>query len=298
MAVAYRASAADGSSTGTSDRTCAITPAVGDLFVVFCAVSVNTNNAPTCSDDNSGAYTRVGIIGVGSNTWMSVFIRTTLLTNTTSTTVTVATGANDSGEVVVVAVSGMSKTGIFALRSLGQQDSQVSATPAPTLDQTSLTTNMTLGAVARGANPPAVTQPTNWLEKHDVGQNTPAIGIEVVTRDSGFAGTTVTWGSSALGFGSWIMELNGAQDYPVTLTTATYTRSMQNVTITVTRAVTLTAASYTRTMNNVGLSVTHAVTLTAAAYARTMRNVEISITRAPPTGKPGPVLGCGLGLGL
>src|SRR5678815_6126797 len=95
-----RTSTAGGSTSGTSDRTVAITPAVGDLLVVYCLVSTNTNNSPTCSDNNGGTYTLVDVANVVIATLdhrLSVFVRNSLMVNTTSTTITVATGSNTSG---------------------------------------------------------------------------------------------------------------------------------------------------------------------------------------------------------
>lgn len=195
---AFRASAAGGGTSGTVNRTATITPAVGDLFVVFCAVRGNTNVTPTCSDDNGGAYTLVdaNTFNPASAGAFSVFVRNSLLSNTTSTIVTVATGSNTSGAVHIIAVSGMFRTGSAAIRQHGIGNTGGGGTPAITFGASALTANVTIGAVANITNPAGMTAPTSWTERQDTGFNNPSVGLESVTRDSGFTGTTITWGST------------------------------------------------------------------------------------------------------
>src|SRR5678815_2576033 len=117
MALTYRASATGGGTTGTSDRTAAITPATGDLLVVFCAAEANTNASPTCTDDNgSGTYTLLNTALFGTGI-LSVFIRTAKMANATATTVTVATGSNTSAEIAIIAVAGANNAGSGMVRS-------------------------------------------------------------------------------------------------------------------------------------------------------------------------------------
>jgi hypothetical protein len=85
---------------------------VGDLFLVFCAVAANTNAAPICSDNNTdgASYALLGTADYASTVptsyMLSCFVRTALLLNTTSTVVTVATGSNTAGEIIVLCSSG------------------------------------------------------------------------------------------------------------------------------------------------------------------------------------------------
>jgi hypothetical protein len=211
-AVTYRTSVAGGSTSGTSDRTVAITPAVGDLFVVACFVSTNTNNTPTVTDNNSGTYTMIDVANVVISTVdhrLSLHVRNSLLPNTTSTTVTCGTGSNTSGIIYVVAVSGMLRTGASAIRSKGKQDNQAAGTPAPTLDITSLTTNFTLSI--SGSADTATLPNASWTERHDTTFATPTIASEINTRDSGFTGTTITFGdATSTTFASMAIELDGS----------------------------------------------------------------------------------------
>lgn len=213
-AAAWRADAAGGGTSGTGNRTVTITPAANDLFVVSCVVSANTNAAPTMTDDNgSGTYTLIATaLRNASADIQSLFVRNSLVPNTTSTVITCATGSNTAGSLVVIAVSGMTRTGAGAvLQSATQANQAASTTPAPAFGVSALTANMTIGTVGNGTNPATMTTPTNWTERQDVGQANPPTGNETVTRDSGFTGTTITWGgTSASAFGSIIVELDAS----------------------------------------------------------------------------------------
>jgi len=199
MPAAYRAGFVGGSTSGTSNRTVVVTPVANDLVVVFCMVAANSNTTPTCSDGNTGGtYTRIAALSATIATIsyvLSVFVRDALIPNTTSTTITVATGSNTSGAVHAFAVSGMTKLGAAAVRSSGSQSNAAAATPAPALSQSCLTNNPTFGCVGNGANPATMTAPTSWTEVAsplmDTGFASDAVGLESVYRNSGFTGTTV-----------------------------------------------------------------------------------------------------------
>src|SRR5512143_1862181 len=112
-----RTTVAGGSSTGTSNRTASLATNVGDLIVVICQVSANTNATPTCSDNGTPAlgYTLVGVAtnGPGVNT-LSIFVANAKETSAQTRVITVATGSNTSGSVVAYAIAGMSQVGSAA----------------------------------------------------------------------------------------------------------------------------------------------------------------------------------------
>lgn len=129
MAATYRASVTGGSTTGgTTTNAPALTTVAGDLLVVFCNASGNTNTAPTCTDGAGGSYTLVSTAawGGGANIG-SVFIRTTPVI-AQSTTVTVNTGANTACQVTVVAYGVSHRYGLKALRQSGKQENQAGTT--------------------------------------------------------------------------------------------------------------------------------------------------------------------------
>lgn len=288
MAATYRTSAAGGGTSGSGDRTCTITPAVGDHFTVFCAATGNTNTTPTCSDNNGGTYNLVdAALFNASASAGSVFVRTASLPNTTSTVVTVATGSNTSAEIVVVAYSGMSRFGTASIRSKGNQANQAaSTTPAPTLNQAALTTNAVIGAVCNGSNPAALTPTGFWNERQDVGQSTPSVGLEVQTHDSAFTGTTVTWGgTSPTAFASFVIELDGSANvYTLTADQGSYT--MTGNTAGLLRALKMAAAQGTYTMTGNAANLTYGKTLIAdtGTYVITGYDARRQVSRVAGTG--------------
>lgn len=211
MAAAVRTSAVGGSTTGTSDRTATITPASGDLLVVYCCVAANANDTPTCSDNNGGGtYDLIDVMNfaiAAVNYRMSVFIRTALMANTTSTVVTVATGSNTAGAVHVLAVTGVSRTGANAVRSKGKQDNQAAATPTPVLNQNALTANPVL--VACGSADTTTSPPTNWTEIQDTNFANDAVALETAFRASGFTAASIAFAAAqSTQFASHAMELD------------------------------------------------------------------------------------------
>lgn len=220
MAAIYAGQWSGGDTTGTSDRSASGTPAAGELLVVFCAVSVNTNAAPTCSDDQGGLYYLAG-----TRTWntsantISMFVRTKPVESAVAHNVTVATGANDAGVVAVIRVSGMHRFGLSAVVQTGGADNGASSgTPAFTFGASVTTTNVTVVAVGSGDT--TTTPPASWTERIEANQATPTTACEVATRDSGFTGTTVTWGATqsatwaAIGIELNVSALTFAGVYP------------------------------------------------------------------------------------
>jgi hypothetical protein len=181
----------------------------GELLVAIVLASGNTNSAPSMSDPISGVWHLVGTATVNSGaSTVSVFVRRRLCTDSSSLTCTVTPGASTSGIYgSIVSVAGMTKFGSSAVRGFGKQDSQAAfSTPAPALPASALSSNLTIGGVAKDFVD-VITPPTNWTEDQDTGGGVKS--IESVSRRTGFTGTTVTWGSAAtVSYGSFIMELN------------------------------------------------------------------------------------------
>ena len=219
---AYARSTAGGGSGGTGNRSVTVTTAVsGSLLVAFVSESANLNTTQTMSDDHAdglGAWTRIGTALWGSSLNNSaVFVRNSLLGSTdTSFVVTCESGSNTAGEIVVVEITGMSLAGSSAIRSSGSQADQASGTtPAPALNQSALTGNVTLAAVMSGDT--TTSEASGWTERQDVSQANPTTALEVCTRDSGFTGTTITFGATcATTFAAWAIELDGSSPQAVT----------------------------------------------------------------------------------
>ena len=204
-----------GGTSGTTDRSATGTPVVGDIWLVICNVTANGNLTPTCSDTGEGGlYARIGAALFASVNTLSAFVRCAPFISTASATVTVATGSNSAGNVIVIPVSGMTRAGAAAIRAFAVQSNQAGATtPAPTLAQAALLTNMVISAVGNNTNPAGVTAPTSFTQQQNVGQPTPNVGLTAASVNSGFTGTTVTWGStSASTFASIVFELDTTYD--------------------------------------------------------------------------------------
>jgi hypothetical protein len=115
---------------------------------------------------------------------------------------------NTGIELVVVAISGMTVAGILAILQSAETNNGVAGVATVTLATAALTQNMTLVGLANLTNPPGLTAPAGWTNRQNVGQATP-IGLIVATRDSGFTGTAITWGSNpATNWAGLAVELN------------------------------------------------------------------------------------------
>jgi len=187
------------------------TPADGDLLVAFVTTSGKAV-AGSLSDSQSLGWT--AITSALKNT--SADICEAFVSNrkaaASSMTVTYTVGGvgNATGCVIQVArVSAAPFAGALAIKQSAVQANQAAGTPAPVFGAAAVTTNPTLGLVGNSTNPATMTAPTSWTERSDTGYATPATGAEYVTRDSGFTGTTVTWGNaSATAFASIIVEID------------------------------------------------------------------------------------------
>lgn len=190
------------------------TPAAGDLLIGFVRAGATAAVAPSAS-----MITSLGIPFslVRRQTFRTsldslyAFVSNGLVVASAQTVTFTCTGDAADGTVIFVCrVSGMTRTGLDAiLQSAGQDNQAAAGTPAPAFSSSASTGNVTMGMVGNSTNPATMTAPTNWTERADSGYATPTSGAEYVTRDSGFTGTTITWGGiSASAFGSLILELD------------------------------------------------------------------------------------------
>ena len=216
MSLAYRGSAASGNTVSGTSPTVTTTPAIGDLYIVFCQATGNTNAAPTCSDANTGGtYTLVGTAASNSSAnMMSCFVRTATIPNTTSTVVTVTCGAHTAVEVVVYALSGATVYGSAAIIQFITQVNQAgSTTPAPTFANPPAINNLLLSAVGNITNPAGVTVTAGaappWTRDQNVGQT--ACGLCTESTPNGLTTNSVTWGgTSASAFASFAVEVGAS----------------------------------------------------------------------------------------
>jgi hypothetical protein len=199
----------------TGPKQVTATPAVGDLIVLVCVQSGSTTaTAPTDNNaDGLGTYTLLESATRSSTDIVHAWVRDALIGSATSTIFTNNNATNTGGGLCALKITGMTKVGSAAKRQSAKQDNQGASTPAPAFSVAALTTNPVIGAVVNAASPAALTSPAagSFSEWVDTGYSTPTTGIHVTASDSGFTGTTVTWGSpSSIGFGSLVVELDAS----------------------------------------------------------------------------------------
>lgn len=179
-------------------------PAVDDLIVVMVHFSGSTDTSQTCSASANGVTTFTRVTSCLTNVGLfcaAIFVADALATGTSSMTVSVDTPADAANgcDISVFTVSGLSAAGSSAVRQAATpQENFVDDTiPSVTFASACLTGNPVLGIVGNKANPANIDPPSGFTEAADTGHATPVCGIETVYTDSGFTGTTLTWGSAS-----------------------------------------------------------------------------------------------------
>jgi hypothetical protein len=188
----------------------AVTQTASNLYMYVIHLTGQADTDWAVTDDQGGTYTKIlRATRVAGGSILEFWVANALAV-AVSTTVTYSHASGNASGCMFrsLRVSGMTRTGADAVVGSGtnfgiQSNQAAGGTPAPALPVAATTTNPTIGAVANALNPAAFTEPTGWTERHDTGINTPTSGIEVVSRDSGFTGTTVTWGSADGGAAQW-----------------------------------------------------------------------------------------------
>jgi hypothetical protein len=187
------------------------TPASNDLLVVKVIASNSTSTGTLTSSEGLG-FTRITSLSYASFAHtVYLFVANSLASNTSQTVTFDCSDDQATGAIIfVMGVSGMSRTGSSAIRQSQVQSGTSGGTPNPSFSSSALTGNPTVGVVANGTNPAGMTEPTNWTEASDTEYANPNTGGEYVSRDSGFTGTQITWGSSSAttSWGCIIAELD------------------------------------------------------------------------------------------
>lgn len=223
--VAHKISSASTSNAG-SYGSGAFTPVAGDLLVVMVLASgtVDSSSAVLSDTQNLGWTKVAATTKNGGADVMLLFVANTKAAASSETiTFTCTTGDNATGCIILVAgVSGIYRTGLSGVARQFKVNPNQSggAAPTATFDAAALTGNPTIGFAAdgTGTSSNALTPPTNWTEAGSNGNTsadgersytTPANDAEYAYRNSGFTGTTITWGaSSAQPWGVIIVELD------------------------------------------------------------------------------------------
>lgn len=214
-------STADTANSPTTSN--AFSPSSGQLLVVFVVGGATVEADPALTSSTGMTFSRVSTTATysGSTATIYAYVSTSTVSNTSSQTVNFAPADTTNGTMMFVyGVSGMSKTGLTAVRQSAKQDNKGAAqAPTPTFSAAALTGNVVLGVAGNSTNPAALTPPSGWTEpaSGDVGYSTPTAGAETAYRNSGETGTVITWGSaSASQSGSLILELDTSSSFPAT----------------------------------------------------------------------------------
>lgn len=204
--------------TGATPNTSgSFTPAEGDLLIVWVHGTGTAETTATLTSSVGGfTFSQFAVATTQTLDKLFGFVSDALVgASPSSQTVTFTIPADQcTGSCIVVQrVSGMTKYGLTAIRQSAKTDgdgSNSGTTPSATFSSSVLTGNPTLVAVGNHDNPAAVTEPSGWTESADIGYNTPTTGLETAYRNSGFTGTTITWGSTTDPHGELIVELDAS----------------------------------------------------------------------------------------
>ena len=205
----------DANTTASPRTTAAFTPTASSLLMAFVFASATNTGVGTFSTSDGVAFVKAGTsAAAGGNAHaLHCFVATSVANAVSQTATFDSVGDQSSGQVIFIfEVISADGTGSSAIVQTAKEDNQAGpAAPAPTFSSSANTNNVTVGSVGvEGANPAGVTEPTGWTEQGDAGYNSPVTGAEYVTRNSGFSGTTITWGSSTNIFCSMIVEVKAA----------------------------------------------------------------------------------------
>jgi hypothetical protein len=228
--------------TFSGTKSGAFTPAVGDLIIVIIAHTGNVVDFPSLTDTLSGGrtYTRIrSQVKASSADKLQVWVRNHLVPTATSTSVDPAPGTTTGGGVVVLRVTGMTRAGLDAIRQSAGVDNQGAGTPEVTLGSAALSANPVI-AVVFSDTTAGVFPASGFTEGTELSYITPNTGLQEMHADSGFTGSTITWGTGlAAGFCALALELDTTAP-PVVVTlrgTPTFNTTTGTKTVTMTPAV-------------------------------------------------------------
>ncbi len=206
-------------------KTVVATPTLGDMIIVIVAATgvasglgVTDNN--TDGHGNPGYTPIVTCIKNASADSMTAFVRADPIRKAVSTTWTTSgDGASTGGGLYVMRITGATLSGAAFIRQSGHQDNgAVAGTPTSALGVgAALTANSLITVMWNTTNAaPTLTVPTGWFATNsgdvNANYNTPGTGIQGTHIDTGFTGSTVTWGStSASAFGALAFEMRADQ---------------------------------------------------------------------------------------
>ena len=180
------------------------TPTAGDLLVIFAGASGTVAASPTMTASANGlTFTLLGSAtkNTSADTLYAYVANQLVPASPSAMTVTFdCTGDAATGCIISGAgVTGISKISSAAVLQYAEVNNVLGGTAPSTVFTNNCDTNSpTLQAVLTGVGTGS-TPPTNWTEQVDVTYATPTTGGGYSSRDSGFASTTITLGSTTNG---------------------------------------------------------------------------------------------------
>ncbi len=197
-----------GSGNVASYTTVSFTPPAVELLVVGVGASGQIDAAPTLTSSVGIGFTLVELIDNAGST-LYIFVAQALTTGAAMTLTFTAATAGTGFILHAAGISDMTKLSSTAVKQKAEASGAASTTPAATFAAACLTANPTVVYCYNTTQPAGLTPPTSWTEMADTGHVLPNRGLESALRDSGFTGTTVTWGgTSATAHGEIIVELD------------------------------------------------------------------------------------------
>jgi hypothetical protein len=190
-----------GTSTGASSMAfSSFTPAADDLLVVIVGANGSRAAASLTSDVSGDTFVEFARRDFGTTSSIYAYVAEQLATNTPQVLTWDCTGdAFGAAGYAVIRYSGVTRTGLAAILQSAEDNGGSGETPECIFASSALTGNPTLAAFFIAVNT-AITEPSGWTELNDTGGTSRR--IETANRDSGFTGTTITWGGAA-GAGTW-----------------------------------------------------------------------------------------------
>ena len=189
------------------------TPSANDLLLVYTGATA-TLNVPSLTDSQSLGFTLSTNSAFNSTAHMITLWVANALAAATAMTVTASYGADAAtGHVFVVAgVSGISRTGLSAIKQVtGQRNQGAGASPPDPVFAAAMTSsNVGVGFVSNNSSASTgdLAAPSGWTEATRVEHATPSHHMAWAFINSGSTLTTITWGGSTSGFAVICAELD------------------------------------------------------------------------------------------
>jgi hypothetical protein len=215
--------------SGTSYGSSSFTPTAGSLLVVFVrGTSTRAVGATLASSVGGLNFDPITAGDWGSTSRNYAYVADAVSTAVSQTVTFDCTGDTASGlAILVLEITGLTRVGTDAIKQFADEPGLDAEIPAATFPSSVLTGNPTITFFAQNINA-NITVPTGWTEDFDTGGA--SARAEVAHRDSGFTGTTITYGNAASSsWGQIIVEMDasdpggGGESTAVNTAEATYT---------------------------------------------------------------------------